>query len=398
IVSGIIEFDGAALARLKESGGNALKPLETGSWLHDYGNFISHIAFCILAYSGIESVIQTAGFVRSWREIHKAYLFLAVTVGIATPLVAALVLCTPINFSEHEGDLITYYATQINGTFFGVLVAGLASITLMMAVNTAFVASSELLERVAHRYGFHWLIVTNRRHSLYRIHIASAIFFSIIIVLTMGSQEELANMYALGLVASFCINMGSLILYRYFMGTAEGMTYYTSRLGTLILWIILVSCFVFLAIDKPHATMLWAGVTSIMLVLGFLVARRRAPELKQIGQADSEMEMILCLAESEASEVHLFFRRSEESGEAGPKDNEVHITFFSPRVGGIPPKLGPNHFRFPLTKISLYNRMVSLLKVVQYELSDRHVVVHLGWPMSSWMDRFAIGVMVFNIM
>ncbi len=31
-------------------------------------------------------------------------------------------------------------------------------------------------------------------------------------------------MYALGLVASFCINMGSLILYRYFKGTAEGMT------------------------------------------------------------------------------------------------------------------------------------------------------------------------------
>ena len=135
-----------------------------------------------------------------------------------------------------------------------------------MAVNTAFVASSELLERVAHRYGFHWFIAVNRRHSLYRIHIASAIFFSIIIVLTMGSQEELANMYALGLVASFCINMGSLILYRYFKGTAEGMTYYTSRLGTLILWIILVSCFVFLAIDKPHATMLWGAVTGVMLL------------------------------------------------------------------------------------------------------------------------------------
>ncbi len=317
---------------------------------------------------------------------------------MVTPLVAILVLSAPIDFKAHEGDLITYYATMLNGVPFGMAVGALASFTLMMAVNTAFVASSELLERVAHRYGFHWLIATNRRQSLYRIHLASASFFSIIILLTMGSQEELANMYALGLVASFCINMGSLILYRYFMGTAEGMTYYTSRLGTLILWIILVSCFVFLAIDKPHATMLWAGVTSIMLVLGFLVARRRAPELKQIGQADTEMEMILYLAESEAPEVHLFFRRSEEPGEAGPKDNEVYITFFSPRVGGIPPKLGPNHFRFPLTKISLYNRMVSLLKVVEYELSDRHVVVHLGWPMSSWMDRFAIGVMVFNIM
>ncbi len=41
---------------------------------------------------------------------------------------------------------------------------------------------------------------------------------------------------------------------------------------------------------------------------------------------------------------------------------------------------------------------MNLLKVVEYELSDRHVVVHLGWPLSSWMDRFAIGVMVFNMM
>jgi hypothetical protein len=208
----------------------------------------------------------------------------------------------------------------------------------------------------------------------------------------------LANMYALGLVASFCINMGSLIIYRYFKGTAEGMTYYTSRLGTLILWIILVSCFVFLAIDKPHATMLWSGVTGLMLVSGFLVARQRAPEKKHIEQADTEMEMVLHLAESEAPEVHLYFRRSEERDQTVPKDNEAYVTFYSPRVGGIPPKNAPNHFRFPLTKISLYHRIVNLLKVVEYELADRPVVVHFGWPLSSWLDRLAVGVIVFNLM
>jgi amino acid transporter len=398
IVSGFLHVDAEALGQMHHAVSQSIKRVSTGSWSGNYSAFISSVAFCILAFSGVESVIQTAGLCRNWRDIRKAYLFLALTVGLVTPLVTILVLSARIDFKAHEGDLVTYFATMINGVPFGIAVAALASITLMMAINTAFVASSELLERVAHRYGFLWLTATNRRQSLYRIHLFSATFFSIIIFLTMGSQEELANMYALGLVASFCINMGSLILYRYFMGTAEGMTYYTSRLGTLILWIILLSCFVFLAIEKLHATMLWAGVTGLMLLLGFLVARKRAPELKQIGQADSEMEMILYLAESEAPDVHLFFRRSEERGEAGPKDNEVYITFFSPRVGGIPPKLGPNHFRFPLTKISLYHRMVSLLKVVEYDLSERHVVVHVGWPLSSWMDRFAIGVMVFNLM
>ena len=245
---------------------------------------------------------------------------------------------------------------------------------------------------------FDWLIAVNRRHSLYRIHLSSAFFFSIIVVLTMGSQEELANMYALGLVASFCINMGSLIIYRYFKGTAEGMTYYTSRLGTLILFVILVSCFVFLAIDKPHATMLWASVTTMVLLGGIWVARKRSPEIKHIQQGENEMQMILHLAQSAAPEVHIYFRRSEESGEAAIKDNEAYITFYSPRVGGIPTRVTPHHFRFPLTKVSLFQRIVNLLKIVEYELADRRVFVHFGWPLSSWWDRMAIGVMVFNLM
>jgi amino acid transporter len=398
IVSGLLNFDTGALNQVKEAAAQTTKAVTTGSIFKNYGNFISSIAFCILAYSGVESVLQTAGLVRSWKEIRKAYWFLALTVGLITPLVAALVLSSRVDFKAHEGDLITHYATLLNGIPFGMVVGILASFTLTMAVNTAFVASSELMERVAHRYGFHWLITTNRQRSLYRIHLCSATFFSIIILLTMGSQAELANMYALGLIASFCINMGSLILYRYFKGKSEGITYSTSRFGTLILFVILVSCFVFLAIDKPHATMLWATVTGLILFLGFLMAKKRAPEIKQIEKGDTEMELILYLAESEDQDVHLFFRRSQETDTAHYKNNEAYITFYSPRVGGVPPKMAPNHFRFPLTKISLYHRIVSILKVMEYEMVDRKVMIHFGWPMSSWLDRMSIGVMVYNIL
>jgi amino acid transporter len=398
IVSGLLSVDARSFGRLHLSAILTVKTVTTGSILQDYGNFISSTAFCILAYSGVESVLQTAGFVRSWKEIRKAYLFLALTVGLVTPLVAALTLSSGIDFKAHEGDLVTYYATLLNGIPFGFAVGALASFTLTLAVNTAFVASSELMERVAHRYGFHWLIATNRRQSLYRIHLCSAAFFTIIIFLTMGSQAELANMYALGLIASFCINMGSLILYRYFKGKSEGVTYSTSRLGTIILFIILVSCFVFLAIDKPHATALWATVTGIMLLAGFAIAKKRSPELKQIEQGETDMDMLLYLAESEKQDVHLFFRRSEETDRQHLKNNEAYVTFYSPRVGGLPPKIAPNHFRFPLTKISLFHRIVSILKIVEYEIGDREVVIHLGWPMSSWLDRISTGVMVFNLM
>ena len=171
IVSGFLHVDAGSLGQMHQAVNQSIKHVSTGSWYGNYGAFISSIAFCILAFSGVESVIQTAGLVRSWKEIRKAYLFLALTVGLVTPLVTILVLSAPIDFKAHEGDLITYFATMINGVPFGIAVAALASITLMMAINTAFVASSELMERVAHRYGFHWLIATNRRQSLYRIHL-----------------------------------------------------------------------------------------------------------------------------------------------------------------------------------------------------------------------------------
>jgi hypothetical protein len=399
IASGILAFDSDSLIRLKGGFNHAVGRLRTGSLLQSYGIFIASTASCILAYSGVESVLQTAGLVRTWKEIGKAYIFLAVTVGLVTPIVAALALSAPIDFAKHEGDLITHYATLINGIPFGIAVAGLASFALIMAINTAFVASSELMERVAERYRFYWLIVTNRRQSLYRIHLLNATFFSGIIFITQGSQMILADMYALGLIASFCINMLSLLIYRYFMGTKEVTQFNTSRLITLLIWIIFMSCFVFLASMKPHGMMMWATVTGIVLLAGLLVAQKRGPEIKEIEKTESEMSMVLYLAQSSHPEIHIFFYRPrEETMKVGdPKGHEVYVTFFSPRKG-IPPKVAPNHFRFCLQKQSLIHHLVSLLKLIEYEMPQQTIIVHFGWPMSSWLDRLSIGVMVFNLM
>ena len=399
IVSGVLSFDADSFLRLKAGVHHATGRLQTGSLFRNYGIFIASVASCILAYSGVESVLQTAGLVRTWREIGKAYIFLAVTVGLVTPVVAALALSADIDFARHEGDLITYYATLLNGVPFGVVVAALASLTLIMAVNTAFVASSELMERVAERYRFHWFIATNRRQSLYRIHIFNAIFFSLIILITQGSQMVLADMYALGLIASFCINMLALLIYRYFMGTKEVIQFNTNRFITLGIWIVFMSCFIFLASMKPHGTMMWATVTGLVLLAGFLVAQKRGPEIKEIEKTDSEMSLILYLSQSPSSHVHILFRRPREETLCveGIKDNEAYVTFYSPRKG-IPSRLAPNDFRLPLRKQGLYYHFVSLLNLIEYEMPENEVTVHFGWPLSSWLDRLSIGVMMFKLM
>jgi amino acid transporter len=361
-----------------------------------YGLIIVGIASCILAYSGIESVVQTAGLVRSWKDIGKAYIFLAVTTGIFTPLLAAFVLSSGIDPAAHETDLITQFATSLNGVPFGLVVGAVASIALIMAVNTAFVASSELVERVAHRYGFHWVIQTNRRQSLYRVHILSALFFSAIIIVTEGSQKTLAEMYALGLVASFAINMGSLLMYRYGTGTKEIRAFNTSRLGTLLVFVLLLSCFLYLAATKPYGLALWAGATIFFLVVGIRVAKHRAPEIAQVAQTDSPLKMVLELAEAQGERVEIFFKRPQEGVEVG--DPQVaFVSFYSPRQG-IPPRAAPNHYRFALSGQGLFDSIRELLYVMKYELPHKNVVVHFGWPLSSWLDRFSIGVMVFAIM
>jgi amino acid transporter len=411
IVSGLFDFGKfGSPARLKAAVSGVFGEMGRGSWLDHYGTLVSHIAFCVLAYSGIESVIQTAGLVKSWRDIRKAYWFLALTVGLTTPLVGILVLTAPFDIGQHEMDLIPHFATVVNGRLFGIVVAGLAALTLMMAVNTAFVASSELLERVAQRYRFHWLIAVNSQDSLYRIHLLNAGFFSAIILLTGGQQALLADMYAIGLLASFCINMGALLIYRYRLGTTE-IVYSTSRLGTLILWIILASCFVFLAGVKLRGTMLWASVTILVLTAGVLVARRRAPEIKAIARGDTVDDLVAYLEGFRTEAIHLFFRRAQEPKhgmeEKAPgrerlqrgvsEKNSVYITFYSPRTGA-PRKVVPNHFRLPRSQHSLYQEIVNVLELMESEFADRQVVVNIGWPLSSWLDRISIGVWYIHIM
>ena len=396
LASALIDANGSTWSAIGTSFNAAALHTYARGPVGGYTFIIIGIASCILAYSGIESVVQTAGLVKSWRDIGRAYIFLALTIGIFTPLISALVLGSGANIQEHETDLLTQFAAHLNGVPFGILVGITASVALIMAVNTAFVASSELMERVAHRYNFQWIIKTNNRQSLYRIHVLSATAFSVIIVLTSGSQKMLAEMYALGLVASFTINMGSLLFYRYFSGTREIRAYHTSRVGTMLVFIILLSCFVYLAMTKPYGLALWATAAVSFLFVGIRVARNRAPENVQRAKTDSPLQMVFALAEHPPEGLlHVYFKRPLEGADV-PDPNAVFVSFYNPR-SGIPARLAPNHYRFANTG-PLFEAITALLLVLRYELPDRQFVIHFGWPLSSWIDRFAIGVMVFSMM
>ncbi|HEX2869323.1 MAG TPA: APC family permease [Ignavibacteriales bacterium] len=396
IVGGAVNLDVHTIGRVGESFRDFWGDMSKTSIFGAYENLIIGIGSCILAYSGIESVLQTASLVKNWKEIRRAYLFLAVTVGIVTPVIALFALSSNVDIAKHETDLIPAFAASVNGELFGIVVAVLASITLIMAVNTAMVASAELIEKVAERYNYQWLIQLNKNQSLYRIHIINGIFYTAILIITSGSQAILAEMYAVGLVASFCINTGSLLIYRYSKGTKE-ISYHTSRTGTLILFIILVSTFLYIVIHRPFGTLLWAIITVTFLIAGLRIAKFRAPDIPVRRATRTPMDLLFAILDIPSDDVHLYFRRpSELEGEQGR--NAVYVSFYSPRKEA-PQAIVPNHYWMSIQRrMNLFDMIVALLRTLEYEIPpEKKLHVHFGWPLSSWIDRMSIGVMIYNI-
>lgn len=400
LLMGALDFDADNVRRISIGWDETWRGLSSGGIWNSYGFVIAAVSNCILAYSGVESVLQTARLSEDWRNIKKAYGFLAWSVGLFTPAISVLVL-SGLSFGEldaNRNSLMTYYAAQVSdGQWFSILVGAVASVTLIMAVNTACVASSELVERVAQRYGFEWIVKTNKKASLYRVHVATAVLFSFIIVITYGQLPMLAEMYAVGLVAGFVINLGSLLIHNYFKGTKEISEYFVRRSGTLVLFVILFSCFVYLCIHKPNGFILWAAGTVLCLAIGFYGTRKRKPELKEIARGDTALDVVLHVAETEVDNIHIHFKRPQETSQDKDYDVTVFITMYSPRQK-IPSKLRENHFRIPFKRANILDNIEAILHLIAYELPHKNLTVHFGWPTSSWFDRLSTGVLVFQLL
>lgn len=94
---------------------------------------------------------------------------------------------------------------------------------------------------------------------------------------------------------------------------------------------------------------------------------------------------------------HICFRRPGEMEANAGGPGRVFLTFFSPRQP-IPAKIAPNHYRFPLQAGGVYRSIVATLALVQEDLAGHEVFVHFGWPLSSWLDRTAMGIFVAKIL
>jgi amino acid transporter len=399
LLGGLLNFNDKSLEILSLSANSFSKDFNILTPITSFGLIVTGIGSCILAYSGVESVLQTASLTRSWREIRKGYLFLAFTVGIVTPLIVLFAMTSGVQITKHETDLIPAFATITNGKFFAVIVSILASITLIMATNTAMVASAELIEKVAERYKVNWLRKSNKNQSLYRIHLINATFYSIILIITAGSQQILAEMYAVGLVASFVINLASLIKYRFSEGSTKH-TYNTSRIGTLIVFIFILSVFFYIIAHRPYGTLLWLIISTLVLLFGIWLSKERAPEIPIKKLSKTPLDVIFAIVELPQNDVNIYFKRPTEDDELLKNPHNIFVSFYHPRLE-IPDNMQrPNLFWLSLQeRMDLYDMIYGFLETIQYDLPpEKKLTIHFGWPLSSWIDRLSTGFKVYKIM
>jgi hypothetical protein len=135
---------------------------------------------------------------------------------------------------------------------------------------------------------------------------------------------------------------------------------------------------------------------TVLLGAGIPFSRRYGPEVQEKRRSDFPMDMILALAEHEGP-LHVYFRRPGELETSHDGSGSVFITFFSPRQP-IPSKVAGNHFRFPLQGTGVFRSITAVLELLQEEFAGHDLHVHLGWPLSSWLDRMSTGVFVANLM
>ncbi|PMP93026.1 MAG: amino acid transporter [Hydrogenobaculum sp.] len=354
----------------------------------------------ILAYSGIESVLQTHKLVENWKTIYKAYIMLGLTVGIFTPLIGTLALARVENPLDHVDDLITYYSKLVGTNIMAIAIVILASLTLAFAVNTALVGATELISTMADNHKAYWISTTNRFHAHYRIIIFMSVFFSFIVLITQGNQDIVADMYAIGLIATFVINTGTIILYKIVRGNAQTKEYRTGIFRNLILFIVFLSTFIYIVIHKPYGTAMWTFVVLFFIIAGNIVTRiKTTEEEEKIAQIDKYADVIDYIGSLPKDKpIHIYFRRpSENVHEIG--ENMIYITFFFLRQKRPPKKLFKSHFILPVNAFwGIGYSSKKLLEDINNQYPDKIFNIHFGWPLSSWFERIFTGVMVYNIL
>jgi len=397
IILGFLNFDNQKVNYFILFFNNSIKTIIDANSFEILGFIIFGISINSLFFNGNEMVISNSNYVRNWRLCIKTYILIFFVLIVIVPVLTSIIFSSNLNIIRGEIFFLPYYSYSISGDFLRLLISISAIFYLSIAIKISMNNIAEILNLISKKINFFWLIKLNKRSSYYRINILTAIFSSIIVVILQSNQKQLAELLAFGILVNISFLLFTLLVYRYFLGSKEISIFDTSKLGTLFLFLIVFGGVVYLFFIKVVLTFLWIIITSLIFFVLFKVFKtKNIPQLeKKI--LDNPMDLIFYISDNSNKEFDIYFTRPREHLINKDGIKSVYINFCSQSDPNIPKK-GENHFRFQYIGSRLLPSIIAIIELLKYELPDVKLKFHFGWPLSSWIDRLSVGVMVFSLM
>jgi amino acid transporter len=362
-----------------------------------YGFIIFGLSINVLFFNGLETVISNSNYVRNWRLNLKSYFLITLISLITIPIISIFIFSYDLNLQRGDIYFLPYYAMNMMGGLFGFILSLAALVLLSMVIKICFNNIADALNIVSKKIKFTWLNRLNKRSSFYRIHIVVATFASVIVLVLQSSQQQLAELLAFGILINISFILFTLLVYRYFKGSKEISIFNTSKAGTIFLFTIVFCSVIYLFVDKVTLTFLWIMSTALIFLILYNIFKRKTLPTIERKNLDNPMDLIFHLSEIQSDELQIYFVRPKETLSADEFKDAVFINFCSP-IDAVIPKMMFNHFRFPYLGSKLLSSMIAVIELLKYEIPDKKLQFHFGWPLSSWLDRLSIGVMVFSMM
>lgn len=255
-----------------------------------FGSLAIGYATTWLAYSGLESVAQISGTMKTptKKTAGKAMWWVIGTIAVITsPMTAVALYILPSQVKDTQSDsLLSALGFAVGGPLLGTAVVVAASALLFMACNTAIVGNYHVNVRLAD-LGFLPAFLRKRHPVLgtpYFSILASAAVPMLIIFVTQANVDALGDLYNFGLLGTLSMSSIAIDKLRWRDGV-RGFKFWSGIFTTLAL---LAAWFINM-VHKPHALMFGGTIAALIVLAGVwhrVGASRKAEEV--FAQAESE--------------------------------------------------------------------------------------------------------------
>ncbi|HEV8000994.1 MAG TPA: amino acid permease [Planctomycetaceae bacterium] len=247
-----------------------------GSPLHCWVQFTS----LILAISGVEAIANMTGLMVEPVEKTSAksiYSVLCEIVVLNLVLTVAM-LAMPLDvlgdgnpdaaYSAHRDDMLRVIASYYVGPAFAAVAAVVFAMLLLSAANTAITDLVSIQFMMARDKELPAALGLLNTWGMPVLPLILATLFPVAILMAVADVEQLADLYAIGVVGAVAINLGSCAT-----NFQVELTRF-QRIGMGLIALVMTAIWITIAIEKPHALIFASCILVVGLIARFLFRHR----------------------------------------------------------------------------------------------------------------------------